>query len=162
MKNMLNKNSDVKWSEDAWKYFHSIKFALTTGPILISPDYTSDFIIFSFSSKHTMAIVLMQKRDKTKLPLSFFSRNIRDAALRYNIIEKQALDLVKVLKYFRVYILHSHTLAYVPNATVKEFLMQTDSEGRRGIWIAALLEYDLEIKPTKLIKCQCLAKIMAE
>eukprot|EP00253_Pinus_taeda_P002803 PITA_02803 len=37
-----------------------------------------------------------------------------------------------------------------------------DPEGRRGKWIAALLEYDLEIKPTKLIKGQGLEKLMAE
>ena len=40
--------------------------------------------------------------------------------------------------------------------------MKNDPEGRRGRWIAALLEYDLEIKPTKLIKGQFLAKIMAD
>jgi len=60
--------------------------------------------------------------------------------------------LVKELKYFRVYILHSHILAYVPNAAVKDVLVQTDLEGRRGKWIVALLEYDMEIKPAKLIK----------
>ena len=67
-----------------------------------------------------------------------------------------------MLKDFKVYILHSHTLSYVPNAAVKEVLMQTDPEGRRGRWIASLLEYDLEIKPTKLIKGQGLTKLMAE
>eukprot|EP00253_Pinus_taeda_P028315 PITA_28315 len=40
--------------------------------------------------------------------------------------------------------------------------MQTDLEGRTGKWIAAMLEYDLEIKPTKLIKGQGLEKLMAE
>jgi len=70
--------------------------------------------------------------------------------------------LVKALKDFRVYILHSHILSYVPNATVKDVLVQTDLEGRRGKWIAALLEYDVEIKSTKLIKGQGLTKLMAE
>ena len=161
--NMLKKYSDVEWSEDARKYFHSVKFSLTTAPILISPDYTSDFIIFSFSSEHTMAVVLMQKRDKTKLPIAFLSRNIRYASLRYNIIEKNTLALVKALKYFRVYILHSHTLTYdIPNAVVKEVLMQTNPKCRRGKWIANLLEYDLEIKSTNMIKGQGLAKLMAD
>eukprot|EP00253_Pinus_taeda_P032994 PITA_32994 len=45
---------------------------------------------------------------------------------------------------------------------VKEVLLQNDLKGRRGRWIAALLEYDLEIKMTKLIKGQGLAKLMAE
>ena len=32
----------------------------------------------------------------------------------------------------------------------------------RGEWIATILEYDMEIKPTKLIKGQGLAKQMVE
>ena len=58
--------------------------------------------------------------------------------------------------------MHSHTIAYVLNMTVKDVLMQTDPEGRRGKLITTMLEYDIEIKPTKLIKGQGLEKIMAE
>ena len=70
--------------------------------------------------------------------------------------------MVKALKDFRVYILHSHILAYVPNTDVKYVLLQTDPEGRRGKWITSLLEYDVEIKPTKLVKGQGLEKLMVE
>ena len=37
-----------------------------------------------------------------------------------------------------------------------------DPDGKRGKWIVVILEYDLEIKPTKLIKGQGLARLMAE
>jgi hypothetical protein len=59
---------------------------------------------------------------------------------------------VKDLKEFRTYILHSHVIAYVPRKSVKDILTQPNPEGRRGKWIEAMLEYDLEIKPMKLIK----------
>lgn len=105
----------------------------------------------------------MQKKDhKNEQPIAFFNHTIRDVALRYNIIEKKALDLVKDLKDFRVYILHTHTISYVPTTAVKEILVQTNIEGKRRKWIAATLEYDLEIKPTNLIKGQGLAKLMDE
>ena len=58
------------------------------------------------------------------------------------------------------YILHSRVIAYVPSATIKYILTKSDLNGRRSKWIVVLLEYDLEIKPTKLIKSQGLAKIM--
>jgi hypothetical protein len=70
--------------------------------------------------------------------------------------------LVKSIKDFRVYILHSHTIAYVLNAVVKDILTQDSPDGRRFKWIVVILEYDIEIKPTKLIKGQGLAKLMAE
>jgi len=76
-------------------------------------------------------------------------------------MEKQALALVKALKDFRVYILHSHIISFVPHTVVKDILSQ-DPDGKRGKWIATILEYDLEIRPTKLVKGQGLAKLMAE
>lgn len=77
-------------------------------------------------------------------------------------MEKQAYALVKDCKSFRVYILHFRVIAYVPNVTIKDILIQLDSEGRRGMWIVKILEYDMEIKPNKLIKRQGLAHLLLE
>ena len=77
-------------------------------------------------------------------------------------MEKQAYALVKALKAFRVYVLHSKVTAYVPSASVKDILVQPDIDGRRSKWIAKILEFDLEINPTKLVKGQGLAKLLTE
>jgi hypothetical protein len=69
---------------------------------------------------------------------------------------------VKALKQFKTYILYYHVITYVPNNSIKYILNQSDPEGRRGKLIAAMLEYNLEINPTKLIKGQGLAKLMAQ
>ena len=53
-------------------------------------------------------------------PIAFFSKALRDAPLKYNIREKQALALVKAIKDFRVYILYSDIISHVPNAVVKD------------------------------------------
>jgi hypothetical protein len=45
---------------------------------------------------------------------------------------------------------------------VKDILTQDNPNGRRGKRIVVILEYDIEIKPTKLIKGHGLAKLMAE
>jgi hypothetical protein len=50
----------------------------------------------------------------------------------------------------------------VASNSVKDILTQLDPEGRRGKWIVTMLEYDLKINPTKLIKCQGLAKLMVQ
>jgi hypothetical protein len=160
---MLRKGNEIKWNPEAKKYFEDIKVALTKAPVLASPDFTKDFILFSFASEHTIVGVLLQKDEQDfEKPIAYFSRTLRDAPLRYDIMEKQAYALVKALKEFRTYILHSHVIAYVPNNSVKDILTQPDPEGRRGKWIAAMLEYDLEIKPMKLIKGQGLVKLMAQ
>jgi len=75
---------------------------------------------------------------------------------------KQVFSLVKAIKDFRVYILHSHIISYVPNAVVKYILTQDNPDRKKWKWIVLILEYDIEIKPTKLIKGQGLAKLMGE
>ena len=77
-------------------------------------------------------------------------------------MEKQSYALVNELKVFRVYILQSRSIIFVPSAAIKNILTETKPDGRRAKWIATLLEYDLEIKPTKLVKGQGLAKLMAQ
>jgi hypothetical protein len=110
-----------------------------------------------------VVVVLLQKNDEgLEQPISFFSRALRDVEIRYDIMEKQAYALVKSLKAFRVYVLHSKVIAYVPSASVKDILIQPDIDGRRSKWIAKILEFDLEIKPTKLVKGQGLAKLLVE
>lgn len=56
---MLRKDNDIKWTVEAKQYFVDIKKALTKSPVLISPNFTKDFLIFSFASEHTIAGVLL-------------------------------------------------------------------------------------------------------
>ena len=159
---MLKKEVGVKWTLEAKKSFELVKHALTQAPILISPDFTKYFLIFSFASEHIVATIRLQKNPEgQEQPIAFFSKALRDAPMKYNIMEKQAYVLVKALKDFRVYILHSHIIAFVPNIVVKDILSQ-DPNGKRGKWIVVILEYDLEIKPTKLIKGQGFVQLMAK
>eukprot|EP00253_Pinus_taeda_P002515 PITA_02515 len=133
LNNMLKKDSSIKWTVEAKQYFEEIKMALTRTPVLTSPQFDRDFIIFSFASEHIIAVVLLRKDDQgCEKPIAFFSKALRDALLKYKIMEKQAFALVKAIKDFRVYILYSHVIAYVPNAVVKDILTQDGIEGKRG------------------------------
>ena len=160
---MLKKDSSIKWIAEAKQSFEEIKMALTRTPVLTSPQFDRDFIIFSFASEHTIVAVLLQKDDQgCEKPIAFFSKTLRYASLKYKIMERKAFSLVKAIKDFIVYILYSHIIAYVPNVVVKDILTQDGVDGKRGKWIATIFEYDIEIKPTKLIKGEGLAKLMAE
>ena len=70
--------------------------------------------------------------------------------------------MIKAIKDFRIYIMQSHVIAFVPKIVVKDILTQADPDGKRGKWIANLLEYDIEIRPTKLVKGQGISKLMPQ
>ena len=61
-----------------------------------------------------------------------------------------------------MYILWSKAIAHVPSSAIKDILVQLESEGKRVKWISRLLKYDIEIKLTKFIKGQDLAKLLAD
>jgi hypothetical protein len=69
---------------------------------------------------------------------------------------------VKELKSFRFYVFHSKIISYVPRRNVKDMHVRPDNEGKRGKRLVKLLEYDVEIKPTKLIKGQVLERFLAD
>jgi hypothetical protein len=104
---MLKKDNEVKWTAEAKTSFERVKKSIGEAPVLVSPDYTKEFLIFSFASEHTVAAVLLQKNEEGfEQPIAFFSKSLRDAELRYDILEKQAYAMVKALKAFRTYVLH--------------------------------------------------------
>ena len=56
---MLKKYQEVKWTAKAKNSFEKIKMALIEAPVLVSPDFTKEFLIFSFASEDTLAAVLL-------------------------------------------------------------------------------------------------------
>jgi hypothetical protein len=56
---MLKKGNEVKWTIEPSESFFQIKRALTEAPVLINPEYSKDFLIFSFASFDIVAAVLL-------------------------------------------------------------------------------------------------------
>jgi hypothetical protein len=61
---MLKKDSEIKWTVEAKASFERVKKAISEAPVLASPDYTKEFLIFSFASEHTITVVLLQKNEE--------------------------------------------------------------------------------------------------
>ena len=88
---------------------------------------------------------------------------LKNHELNYSQVEKNSFVVVKALKNFCFYILHSHSIVFVPDVAVKSVLTQQDiSCNARGAWVAKIQEYDIEIQPTKLIRGNSLCRTIAE
>jgi hypothetical protein len=61
---MLKKNSEVKWTIEAKASFTHIKKFIAKAPVLASPNYLKEFLIFSFASEHMIVAVLLQKNEE--------------------------------------------------------------------------------------------------
>jgi len=122
---LLKKNVKFMWTDEGRNAFDTIKDGITRSPVLVSSDYTKDFMIFSFASEDTIVGVLLQKNfEGFERPIAFMSRALQNSELKYTIMEKQAYTLVKSLKQFKTFIGYSKVIGYVPHTAVKDILSQ--------------------------------------
>lgn len=160
---MLKKGIEVNWDGEPSVAFQSIKWAIKDVRVLKAPDYDNPMYIFSFASFHTVAVVLLQKKSKGfKQPITFFSKSLQAAELKYEINEKQAYALIKVVKDFRCYLMGETVVSYVPSVAVKDIFTQKEVLGRRCRWINKIQEFNIDVQITKLVRGQGLAKMMTQ
>lgn len=106
--------------------------------MLVSPNFEKDFIIYCYASKRSLSSILTQQNDEgNEAPIAFMSVPLKKHELNYTPTEKHAFTVVKALKQFRYYILHSHSIVYVPETTVKSILTQQEvGMNKRAVWVA--------------------------
>eukprot|EP00253_Pinus_taeda_P010682 PITA_10682 len=88
-------------------------------------------------------------------------RQVRNTIHCLSAVEKQAYAVFKAIKYFRSFALKTHTKVIVPFPTIRKLLVQKDVGEKRGNWVTALQEYDIEIKPANIVRGQGFCKMLA-
>ena len=66
------------------------------------------------------------------------------------------------VKQFRSYILKNRTKVIVPHSAIRSLFEQKELGERRGNWVTALQEYELEFKQDTIIKGQGLYKFLTK
>ena len=82
-----------------------------------SPNFDKEFILYTFASNHSIAVVLAQKNEvKEEFLVSFMGIGLEGVELNYPAIDKQAFAVFKVVKHFQPCLLRSHTKIIVPHS----------------------------------------------
>eukprot|EP00253_Pinus_taeda_P027185 PITA_27185 len=152
---MIRKNAVFKWGLVEKEAFDLIKQSIINAPSLITPNFSNPFTFYSIASDSSYAAVLTQLNDyNLEAPISFFSSNLQGAELNYSDVEKQAFVVFKAVKHYRPFLLKTHTKVIVPFPAVRQLLIQKELGEKRANWVIALQEYDLEIRPAKIVRGQ--------
>jgi len=156
---MLKKNITFSWTSEARHSFQSIKEALVAVPTLINPDFSKDFILYAYGVLDTISAILVQQQSESfKQPIAFFSQGLEEYEQKYSFIEKHFLVVVKSLKKFRHLVSNNKIHLMVAHPSVKEFLLSRDVNEKRAGWITKVMQYDVEIKITKLVRGRVLSE----
>jgi hypothetical protein len=86
--------------------------------------------------------------------ITYLSRRIIDAKMRYSFTEKLCLSLFYARSKLRHYLLSSTCIVACQADLIKHMLQQPILGGRIRKWAYALIEYDLPYEPLKSMKDQ--------
>jgi len=97
--------------------------------VLYSPNFSKDFLLYTFYFNTSLASILTQKDElNIKRPISFMSASLQGPELNYPTMEKQ---MYKVVKHLKPYLLKNCCVIFVPRPVIKSFLVQQDLRERR-------------------------------
>ena len=120
LQQMMKQSVQFKWTNVEKNAFSKIKTSIAHAPSLKIPNFEKDFILYTFASDDSLAVVLTQKKDGgDEYPISFMRTGLHGAELNYPAIHKQAYEVFKVVKQFRPYILKNRTKVILPHPPMR-------------------------------------------
>ena len=150
------------WGPEQQEAFVKLKHLLTTAPILVPPDFSKEFILEADASNRGLGAVLLQPYDDgTERIITYLSRRMTDAELKYDTgtSQKEGLAVVWACRELRYYLLGRRFLIRSDHEPLKWALnleSPSMSRDKRQLtrlmhWAIALEEYDYVIvhKPGK-------------
>ena len=107
---LLKKDVHFFWDEAAQRSFDALKHALTTAPLLRTPNYNKDFLLYLVAAESTIGMVLVQEDDSfSKYMIYYLSQGLVGPELNYTHLKKLALVAVHAVQRFRHYVLFRNT-----------------------------------------------------
>lgn len=91
------------------------------------------------------------QRAKESTQLFFIKKMLKEYETNYNFVERQAFAIVKGLKNFRHFISCNKTIVYVAHPIICKYIIEEEIIKKRANWIIKILEYDIDVRPTKEI-----------
>src|SRR5271170_6870742 len=138
------------WSDECEESFNKLKDALTSAPILKSPNWNLIFHVHIDASNYAVGAILAQPGEHNMdFPISYASRQLNVAKKNYTTTEREGLTMVYSVKKFRHYLLANHFVFFVDHQALLYLVNKPCSTGRIVRWFVILLEFDFTVAVKK-------------
>lgn len=148
---LTKKDIEFKWNDEAQRSFQHLKAALTSSPILATPEFGKPFIITTDASKYAIGSILSQVIDGKERVIRYASRVLNAAERNYCTTEKEALAVVWSIGNFRQYLLGVPFVIRTDHRPLVSLpkLNLADPYGRLARWTLKLQHYDYTVEYVK-------------
>ena len=91
---LTKKGAPFAWTDPEEKAFQALKTALTSAPVLLTPDPRLPYTIFTDASDYAVGGILCQDQGTGFQPLAFESTKLNAAQLNYAVHEKEMYAII--------------------------------------------------------------------
>jgi transposase InsO family protein len=131
-----------KWEEQHERGFQDLKRALTSTPVLVNPDFSKPYRLYTDASGTGMGAVLCQVQEGSEEKvIAYASQHLNHREKNFSTIEREALAMVWALKKFHVYLYGSVFKIMSDHAPLKWLANKKHATGRLARWQYTLMEY---------------------
>ncbi|PZP12942.1 MAG: hypothetical protein DI611_15630, partial [Brachybacterium faecium] len=141
---LTKKNLVFSWDVDCDDAFRRLKRALTTAPVLVLPDGSKPFVVYTDACGTGLGAVLMQEGRV----IAYGGRQLRVHEKNYPTHDLELAAIVFALKSWRHYLLGERFELFTDHKSLKYLFSQKDLNLRQQRWMEFLASYDFEIAYT--------------
>ena len=146
---LTRKRSGIhKWNDTCTNAFRTLKKALVTAPVLVSPDWSKPFRCHVDASQEAVGGTLTQlDTEGSERVVAYYSRKLSDSEQDCTANERELLGLVYNLKRFRCYLEGASFDIFTDNQVLQAFLEKKNISRKEARWLDLLGQFGIS-KPT--------------
>ena len=143
---LFKKNATFHWHSPQHESFMTLKERLTTSPVLVYPDFSIPFTLYTDASGDSIGFNLTQNQHGHERAVLYGGRNFSDTEKKYSITEREALSVIVAIQKCRPQLMGNHFTVVVDHQALKWLMSLRDPTGRLARWALTLQEYDFNIQ----------------
>ena len=107
----------------------ALKERLTTAPILVYPDFSIPFTLYTDASGDSIGFNLTQIQHGQERAIVYGGRNFSDTEKKCSVTEREALSVIVAIQKCRPYLLGNHFTVVVDHQTLEWLMSLRDPTG---------------------------------
>ena len=116
---LLKRNAKFHWHSPQHESFMSLKERLTTAPILVYPDFSILFTLYTDAIGDSVGFNFIQIQYGRKCAIVYGGQNFSDTEKNYSVKEREALSVIVAIQKCLPYLLGNHFTVVVDHQALK-------------------------------------------
>ena len=157
---LTRKDTAFEWSDICQKSFDSLKAIVSEEPILVYPDPSKPYVLFTDASKYAWSCVLTQeyiheidgKSVKILHPISYQSGLFKGSQLNWACLTKEAYAIYIFVKKLDYYLVDADITLRSDHLPLKKFLNKNTLNSKVNNWAVEISPFNITFEYIKGIK----------